>query len=48
MYAEKAMPIINSKNNMRFVEALTSRLDDFEKGAKRSRIEKLLKKIKLL
>ena len=45
MYAEKALAIINPKNRTRFVEAVSSRLDDLEKATKRDRIEKLLRKV---
>ena len=45
MYAENAMPIINSKNKKIFIATLTSRLDDIEKDTKRNRVEKVIKKL---
>jgi uncharacterized protein (UPF0147 family) len=45
MYAEKAMTIINDKNQAIFIKALTSRLDDIERDTKRKRVEKVIKKI---
>ncbi len=46
MYAERAIPVINEKNKILFVETLTSRLDDIEKETKRKRVEKVIKKFK--
>ncbi len=45
MYAERAMPIINTKNKARFIEVLTARLADIEKDTKRARVEKVIKKL---
>lgn len=46
MYAERAIPVVNDKNKTLFVKTLISRLDDIEKGTKRKRIEKVIKKFK--
>ena len=45
MYAENAMPIINSKNKDLFIKTLLSRLDEIEKDTKRIRVEKVIKKL---
>jgi uncharacterized protein YfcZ (UPF0381/DUF406 family) len=45
MYAELTLPIINDKNKRFFIKTLNSRLPDMEKGTKRIRIEKVLKKL---
>jgi hypothetical protein len=45
MYAENAVPIIHVKNKALFVKTLTSRLDDIEKGSKRKRVEKVIKRV---
>jgi hypothetical protein len=44
MYAENVLPIIDDKNRARFVETLSSRLDEIEKESKRKRVEKVIKK----
>jgi hypothetical protein len=44
MYAEKAIPVINDKNKKKFIQTLTSRLDNTEKDTKRKRVEKVIKK----
>lgn len=46
MYAERAAPIIHTKNKTTFVETLRSRLDDIEKESKRKRVEKIIQKFK--
>ncbi|SDC31232.1 hypothetical protein [Niabella drilacis] len=46
MYAENALPVINESNKAAFTQALTARLNDFEKESKRKRVEKVLKKMK--
>jgi hypothetical protein len=46
MYAEKVIPVINDKNKDRFIQALTSRLDDIEKDMKRKRVEKVIKRFR--
>jgi hypothetical protein len=43
MYAEKAIPIINSGNKATFIKTLSSRLNDIEKETKRKRVEKVIK-----
>ncbi len=45
MYAERAAPVISTKHKSAFVEALRSRLDEFDKESKRKRVEKVLKKM---
>ncbi|MFZ1701664.1 MAG: hypothetical protein WBO10_10440 [Pyrinomonadaceae bacterium] len=45
MYAEKAVPIINVANRGRFVQMLSSRLDEIEKESKRNRVEKVIKQV---
>ncbi len=44
MYAEKAMGIVNDKNRKRFIQTLSSRLDEIDKESKRKRVEKVIKK----
>ena len=48
MYAENAIPIINTGNKSDFIKVLTMRLPDIEKDSKRLRVEKVLKKISKL
>lgn len=45
MYAENAVPVINSNNKKRFVKTLTSRLDEIEKETKKKRVEKVIKRL---
>jgi len=45
MYAENLVPIVTEKNRAAFVKALTSRLDDIEKAAKRKRVERVIAKL---
>ena len=45
MYAEYALPIINSQNKGIFVSTLTARLPEIEKDSKRLRVEKVIKKV---
>lgn len=45
MYAENSLPIINEKNKAPFIKTLTSRLGEIEKETKRSRIEKVIRKL---
>jgi len=45
MYAENAIPIINTSNKALFIKTLSSRLDDIEKDTKRKRVEKVIKKV---
>ena len=45
MYAENAVPIINAANRNRFIQILSSRLDEIEKESKRKRVEKVIKKV---
>ena len=45
MYAENAVPIINEKNKARFIKTLSSRLGDIEKDTKKTRVEKVIKKL---
>lgn len=46
MYAERALPVVNAVNRERFVQVLTSRLDDIERESGRKRVEKVIKKVK--
>jgi hypothetical protein len=46
MYAEHAVPVIDSSNKRMFLQVLTGRIDEVEKESKRKRIEKVIKKIK--
>ena len=45
MYAEKAIPIINTKNKIQFIQTVSSRLGEIEKETKRRRVENVIKKI---
>jgi len=45
MYAENALPVINAKNNVVFVNMLLSRINGIEKESKRSRVEKVIRKV---
>lgn len=45
MYAEQALPAVSGSQKNAFGKALLSRLGDFEKASKRSRVEKVLKKL---
>ncbi len=46
MYAERAMPIIIASNRDKFIQALSSRLDEISKESGRKRIEKVIKKVR--
>ncbi|WP_214225069.1 hypothetical protein [Pedobacter sp. B4-66] len=45
MYAENALPVINAKNNIVFVNTLLSRIKGIEKESKRARVEKVIRKV---
>lgn len=45
MYAENTLPVINTKNNVVFVNTLLSRINGIEKESKRSRVEKVIRKV---
>lgn len=45
MYAEQMLPVLALNQKGEFAEALRARLGDFEKESKRSRVEKVLKKL---
>lgn len=45
MYAEKAMNSIHDSNKKKFIQTLSSRLDDIDKDTKRKRVEKVIKKL---
>lgn len=45
MYAERAMPVVNTQNKTRFISILSSRLGEIEKESKRKRIEKVIQRI---
>lgn len=45
MYAENAMPAITEKNKTLFIKTLASRLGDIEKDTKRTRVEKVIRKL---
>jgi len=44
MYAENALPIIDSRSKAVFINTLLSRVNEIEKESKRSRIEKVIRK----
>jgi len=48
MYAEKTFEVVNKNNQSAYIKVLDSRMDDLEKDSQRKRIEKLLKKLKML
>ncbi len=45
MYAEQAMPIVTAGNKALFIKTLTARLKDIEKETKRTRVEKVIRKL---
>ncbi|MEZ4827965.1 MAG: hypothetical protein R3C61_17030 [Bacteroidia bacterium] len=45
MYAEKAQPVIKAQHKARFIATLSARLPDIDKPSKRTRVEKVMKKI---
>lgn len=45
MYAERAMSVIDANHRERFVQILSSRLQEVEKESGRKRIEKVIKKV---
>ena len=45
MYAENTLSVINETNKATFIKTLESRLADIEKGTKRIRVEKVIKKL---
>lgn len=45
MYAENALPVIDESNKAVFIKTLTARLNEIEKGTKRARVEKVIKKL---
>jgi hypothetical protein len=46
MYAENALVIITGKNKATFIDTLSSRLGEIEKDTKRSRVEKVINKLR--
>ncbi|POY37479.1 hypothetical protein C3K47_06870 [Solitalea longa] len=44
MYAERAIPVINSTNKKLFIEVLSHRINDFDIESKRKRVEKIIRK----
>jgi hypothetical protein len=44
MYAEIALPVVNTGNKDRFIKALAGRLDDIERESGRKRVEKVMAK----
>lgn len=46
MYAERALPIINASSRDRFVQLLSSRLDEIRKVSGKQRVLKVIKKLK--
>lgn len=48
MYAENALPIINNENKTVFINTLISRISGIEKESKRSRVEKVIRKVSKL
>jgi hypothetical protein len=45
MYAEQAIPVINSENKTKFIRTLNDRIPEIEKDAKKKRVEKVIKNI---
>jgi hypothetical protein len=45
MYAEQAVPVINSDNKTKFLKVLNDRLHDVEKDAKKARVKKVIQKL---
>ncbi|MEO6454147.1 MAG: hypothetical protein ABIN97_08755 [Ginsengibacter sp.] len=45
MYAQNAMPVVNTKNNASFIKTLQKRLPDIERETMKSRILKVIKKV---
>jgi hypothetical protein len=45
MYAERAIPVINTGNKIQFVNVLVSRLGEIEKDTKKKRVEKVIKRV---
>jgi HEAT repeat protein len=45
MYAENALSVINDNNKAVFIKTLTARLSEIEKETKRTRVEKVIKKL---
>lgn len=45
MYAEHAVPVIDSSNKATFIKILTSRLSEIDKESKLARVEKVIKKV---
>lgn len=45
MYAERALPVITQESKERFLNTLTTRLNDIDKESKRKRVEKVIKKV---
>jgi len=45
MYAENALPVVNEKYKTVFVNTLISRVNGIEKESKRSRVEKVIRKV---
>lgn len=45
MYAERAMPVVNTQNKTRFISILSNRLNEIEKESKRKRVEKVISKV---
>jgi hypothetical protein len=46
MYAENALPVIDSDNKAIFLKVLNSRIREIEKDSKRKRVDKVISKIK--
>ena len=45
MYAEQALPVIDSDNKTKFIRTLNDRIPDIEKDAKKKRVEKVIRTI---
>lgn len=45
MYAERALPVVHDKNKATFVKTLRARLEEVDMESKRTRIEKVLRKL---
>jgi hypothetical protein len=45
MYAERALPVVNSRNKEAFVQAIESRLPEVDTASKKARLERVLRSV---
>jgi len=45
MYAEQALPVIDSRNRAAFIKTLTKRLPTVSPASKKKRVERVLRKL---